>query len=270
MTEPLKIDKKIVSYKVLTDEPSKEDVTHEEVFEDVKDITRVESLEYKVEVMKDLKRPIRLDNTWRLKPPSAEHALYVSLSAITIEDRKYPFEIFFNTKNPEHIEWTNALTLTISNAFRTAIITGSSLESLISNLKETIGTSGTYISKVPKKPKFVNGIVAEIGYVIAEFYSECLQWNYSQSSNELPATEVEKEAAFNFNLEEIRQAMEAPRIILPKEAVTSDEVFEGWINNGETSNYPLTAKTCTKCGEKAVILMDGCMTCLACADSKCG
>jgi len=38
-------------------------------------------------------------------------------------------------------------------------------------------------------------------------------------------------------------------------------------DNGE---FPADAQLCAKCHTKAVIKMDGCMTCLNCADSKCG
>ena len=33
---------------------------------------------------------------------------------------------------------------------------------------------------------------------------------------------------------------------------------------------PPNATICGKCGDKAVVVMDGCKTCLSCADSKCG
>ena len=38
----------------------------------------------------------------------------------------------------------------------------------------------------------------------------------------------------------------------------------------EESSYPPEATLCPKCNTKAVILMDGCATCLNCGDSKCG
>jgi len=41
------------------------------------------------------------------------------------------------------------------------------------------------------------------------------------------------------------------------------------VQANETS-YPESATVCKKCGEKAVVLLDGCPTCLACQDSKCG
>jgi hypothetical protein len=34
-------------------------------------------------------------------------------------------------------------------------------------------------------------------------------------------------------------------------------------------SFPEKATLCTKCSTKAMVLMDGCMTCLNCGDSKC-
>jgi polyferredoxin len=36
------------------------------------------------------------------------------------------------------------------------------------------------------------------------------------------------------------------------------------------SSYPEGAQLCVKCSTAAVVMMDGCMTCLSCGDSKCG
>ena len=36
------------------------------------------------------------------------------------------------------------------------------------------------------------------------------------------------------------------------------------------SSYPEGAQLCVKCSTAAVVMMDGCMTCLACGESKCG
>ncbi len=38
----------------------------------------------------------------------------------------------------------------------------------------------------------------------------------------------------------------------------------------DTNNFPEQAQLCSKCQTKALVLMDGCMTCLSCGDSKCG
>jgi hypothetical protein len=38
----------------------------------------------------------------------------------------------------------------------------------------------------------------------------------------------------------------------------------------DACDFPADAQLCIKCSTKAVIKMDGCMTCLNCGDSKCG
>jgi hypothetical protein len=39
---------------------------------------------------------------------------------------------------------------------------------------------------------------------------------------------------------------------------------------GEGASFPPTATLCHKCSTKALVLMDGCATCLNCGYSKCG
>ena len=49
--------------------------------------------------------------------------------------------------------------------------------------------------------------------------------------------------------------------------------YEGTIKQAEEnapSEFPDGAQLCMKCNTKAMIKMDGCMTCLNCGDSKCG
>jgi hypothetical protein len=38
----------------------------------------------------------------------------------------------------------------------------------------------------------------------------------------------------------------------------------------EDASYPPGAQLCQKCFTNAMVMMDGCMTCLSCGDSKCG
>ncbi len=42
------------------------------------------------------------------------------------------------------------------------------------------------------------------------------------------------------------------------------------MSQDEQGSFPNDAQLCVKCSTKAVIKMDGCMTCLNCGDSKCG
>ena len=230
-----KIDKKIVGYKVVTEQVAPTNTEETKQF-----------LEASTPLsLKELKRPLRLGNEWRLKPPYVEHALYVRLNSIEHEGKKYPYEIFFNTKEVTQIEWLNALTLTLSIAFRTAIETNTSLTSIVENLKETFGTQSSYLSKVPSKPKFVNGLVAEIGLVIEEFNNECLAWNYEN---------------YEFQGETAKGAYEALEE-LDKLAYKEAK---------ERTEQTKVINPCPECGEQ-LSLLDGCLTCVeGCGWSKCG
>lgn len=288
MKEPVKITKKIVGYKVVTEEgvtkiPDEQGVTYinptdtlvaqlEELaeLETTKDIAFKTAEAINLVIKPALKRPLRLDNEWRLKPPYANHALYVRLNAITHEGKKYPYEIFFNTKEVKDIKWLNALTVTISTAFRTAIETGTSLQSLIDNFKESCDTESPYLSRVPEKPKFVNGLVAEIGLVIEEFNKECLAWNYSESSHERPATEEEAKA--------VTTLQDTTQFKMFMEEQEEEPAFFGFCQEvvSETStkevdisiSYKVITNPCPDCGSQ-LTKQSGCDMC-TCGYSKCG
>ena len=38
----------------------------------------------------------------------------------------------------------------------------------------------------------------------------------------------------------------------------------------EGDEFPANAVLCARCSTKAAVMLDGCMTCLNCGDSKCG
>ena len=56
--------------------------------------------------------------TYKLRWPESEHALYITLNDIVQDGRRRPFEVFINSKNMEHYAWTVALTRMISAVFR--------------------------------------------------------------------------------------------------------------------------------------------------------
>ena len=41
-------------------------------------------------------------------------------------------------------------------------------------------------------------------------------------------------------------------------------------DSSEEASFPPSASMCYKCNTKALVLMDGCQTCLSCGYSKCG
>jgi ribonucleoside-diphosphate reductase alpha chain len=56
--------------------------------------------------------------TYKLRWPDSDHAIYVTLNDEVVDGRRRPFEIFINSKNMEHYAWTVALTRMISAVFR--------------------------------------------------------------------------------------------------------------------------------------------------------
>jgi len=48
------------------------------------------------------------------------------------------------------------------------------------------------------------------------------------------------------------------------------EVVDTGGGSKEQGAFPESSTVCVKCSTKAVVLMDGCMTCLSCGDSNCG
>ncbi|HHX89094.1 MAG TPA: adenosylcobalamin-dependent ribonucleoside-diphosphate reductase, partial [Paracoccus sp.] len=66
-----------------------------------------------------LGRPEALEGqTYKLKWPVSEHAIYITVNDIVVGGRRQPFEVFINSKNMEHYAWTVALTRMISAVFR--------------------------------------------------------------------------------------------------------------------------------------------------------
>ncbi|HEX7339359.1 MAG TPA: NrdJb, partial [Rhodanobacteraceae bacterium] len=71
-----------------------------------------------------LERPQTLVGaTYKIKSPLFEHALYVTINDITLNEgteyeTRRPFEIFINSKNMDHFQWIVALTRIMSAVFR--------------------------------------------------------------------------------------------------------------------------------------------------------
>ena len=49
-----------------------------------------------------------------------------------------------------------------------------------------------------------------------------------------------------------------------------DEILAKNSSDLDENGFPKDAQLCTKCNTKAAIMMDGCLTCLNCGESKCG
>ena len=108
-----------------------------------------------------LDRPSTLDgNTYKLKWPDSEHAIYVTINDIIVNDMRRPFEVFINSKNMEHFAWTVGLTRMISAVFRR----GGDVSFVVDELKAVFDPrGGAWVGG-----KYIPSILAAIGGVLEE------------------------------------------------------------------------------------------------------
>ena len=233
-----KIEGKITGYKVKTAELEEPRIaTAEENAEQQK----------KAEVVRmheSVQRPEMLvGSTYKVKTPVTEHAMYITINDIILNEgteyeQRRPFEVFINSKNMDNFQWVVALTRLISAVFRK----GGDTTFMVEELKAVFDPKGGYF-----KPGgiFMPSIVAEIGHAIER---------HMQMIGMIAAD----------NLDDHQKAFLAKK---KAEMEAAQGESGGDVEKGE---FPDSATVCSKCSVKAVVLMDGCMTCLSCGDSKCG
>ena len=108
-----------------------------------------------------LDRPSELEGqTYKIKWPDSEHALYITINDIVHGGHRRPFEVFINSKNMEHFAWTVALTRMISAVFRR----GGDVSFVVEELKAVFDPRGG----AWMKGKYVPSILAAIGGVIEQ------------------------------------------------------------------------------------------------------
>lgn len=232
---PIKIDKKIVGYKVSSD--TGETLKTEEAEVGGTPLGNV------VQMHERLERPeMLLGSTYKMKTPLSDHALYVTINDIVLNpgtehELRRPFEIFINSKNMDHFQWIVALTRIISAVFRK----GGDVTFLVEELRSVFDPRGGYF-----KPggKFMPSLVAEIGDVL-ESHMRMIGLLTDDGPDEHQRKLIrEKRAEYERKLGQLEQS--AP------------------------DQFPDNAQLCHRCQTKAVIHLDNCLTCLSCGDSKCG
>lgn len=110
-------------------------------------------------ISEPLDRPQQLEgNTYKLRWPDSEHAIYITINDIVIGGHRRPFEVFINSKNMEHFAWTVALTRMISAVFRR----GGDISFVVEEMKAVFDPrGGAWMAG-----KYVPSILAAIGGVI--------------------------------------------------------------------------------------------------------
>jgi hypothetical protein len=239
----IKIAKKIVKYNVQKpdDKPA-----------EVKPAVAVDPDDYQdkngrmakvIRMHEKVERPdVLIGSTYKIKTPVSDHAMYVTINDIVLnEDTPYeqrrPFEIFVNSKNLDHFQWIVALTRIISAVFRK----GGDVTFLVDELKAVFDPRGGYWQP---GGKFMPSIIAELGYVIER---------HLQSIGLLRKPVMD---------EHQQKILDEKRAEFEARAKQADAFAK--------SHFPDGAQLCAKCSTAAVVMLDNCMTCLSCGDSKCG
>lgn len=230
----IKIEKKIVSYNLVTEEDKAK----------AAEAKAQEASATVIQLGEPLSRPDKLvGNTYKIKTPVTEHALYITINDVvmnegTPQEHRRPFEIFINSKNMEHFQWIVALTRVMSAVFRK----GGDVTFLVEELKSVFEPSGGYFKK---GGKFIPSLVAEIGEVVEQHLQEIGMLKKPGLDQHQQKLVEDKKAEY-----------------LEKHAKSGEEMNE--------EGFPKNAQLCRKCNTKASIIMDGCLTCLNCGESKCG
>ncbi len=256
----IKIDKKIINYQV-----------GEEKSADAAAVpASTEASPQKAEIIRmheKLERPEGMEclegATYKIRTPLDDHALYVTINDIVLNagtehEQRRPFEIFINSKNMDHFQWIVALTRVMSAVFRK----GGDVTFLSEELQAVFDPKGGYF-----KPggRFVPSIVADIGAVVE---------HHLRRIGLLEPDELSEQQLLM--LEQKRAEVEArERAVAESEAAEKKTAHDPAAGVGPSTGssadaFPASATLCHKCNTKAMVLLDGCQTCLACGYSKCG
>ncbi len=233
----LTIDKKIVGYRVAGAETRAEGKAEKPAVREVSADGKV------VRMHEKLERPEMLQgSTYKVKTPVSDHAMYVTINDIilnpgTEHEQRRPFEIFINSKNLDHYQWIVALTRLMSAIFRK----GGDVTFMVDELKAVFDPRGGYWQP---GGKFMPSIIAELGHIIEK---------HLKFIGLLPPDSLD---------EHQKRLVEMKRREF-EERNRQQDAFAKTI-------YPEGAQLCKVCHTTAVVMMDGCLTCLACGDSKCG
>lgn len=234
-----KIERKIVGYEVVTPEKLA--------------AQKAEAQKNSIEQMHEsVQRPeMLIGSTYKIKTPMSEHAMYVTINDMLLNEGtehevRRPFEIFINSKSMEHYQWVVALTLLISAVFRK----GGDITFIVDELSAVFDPQGGYFKR---GGKFMPSIVAEIGEVIERHLKMIGMLEDDVLDEHQKKLIADKRAEYE-----------------SKQSVSHAVSASASASDSDSSDFPPDAQMCKKCNTKAAIVMDGCLTCLNCGDSKCG
>ena len=182
-----------------------------------------------------VERPARLlGATYKIKTTLSDHALYVTINDIVLNPgTEHELRRPFEIFiNSKNMEHFQWI-VALTRIISAVFRKGGDVAFLVEELHSVFDPRGGYF-----KPggKYIPSLVAEIGSVIEEHLVE------------IGLLEREElDAHQRRHVEEKRRAVGA-----------------------DGDDFPETATVCARCSTKAVVVLEGCETCLNCGDSKCG
>ena len=206
-----------------------------------------------------IERPeVLIGSTYKIKSPMVEHAMYVTINDIVLNagtehELRRPFEVFINSKSMDHFQWIVGMTRIMSAVFRK----GGDVTFLVEEMKAVFDPRGGYFKA---GGVYMPSLVAEIGAVVEEHMKSIGLIVDPEMSAHQRALIAEKRKQF-----EQHSKKNAEPVVVATELAEAGE--DASADNG---SFPAGATMCHKCSTKALVLMDGCATCLNCGYSKCG
>ncbi|KMM76728.1 NrdJb [Xanthomonas sp. NCPPB 1128] len=277
----IKIDQKIKGYAVVTPEDKARDAAAAVPASSIDRATAEAEApaDNIIHMHERIERPdVLIGSTYKIKSPLVEHAMYVTLNDIVLNagtehELRRPFEIFVNSKSMEHFQWIVALTRIMSAVFRK----GGDVTFLVDEMKAVFDPKGGYFKA---GGVYMPSLVAELGSIVEEHMKSIGLLHDPEMSDHQRALIAEKRKQYEERSKknsEVKPAVPSPSGEGARRAdegtasrdSTADHE-EDIAVTGDGASFPPSATMCHKCNTKALVIMDGCATCLNCGYSKCG
>jgi ribonucleoside-diphosphate reductase alpha chain len=169
--------------------------------------------------------------TYKIRWPSSDHAMYITINDIERDGRRRPFEIFINSKNLEHYAWTVALTRMISAIFRR----GGDVSFVVEELKAVFDPQGGQWMG----GRYVPSLLAAIGGVI--------ETHMTRTGFLVPEPRPMEEGS----QEKRALAVAEPRADAPAPTDSG------------------SGRICPRCSSRSLRRQEGCLVCGSCGYAKC-
>jgi hypothetical protein len=280
----VKIDKKIKGYSVLTPEDKARESAPPVPAESISR-AKAEAELPKADIIhmhERIERPeVLIGSTYKIKSPLVEHAMYVTINDIVLNagtehELRRPFEIFVNSKSMEHFQWIVALTRIMSAVFRK----GGDVTFLVDEMKAVFDPRGGYFKA---GGVYMPSLVAELGAIVEEHMKSIGLIHDPEMSDHQRAILAEKRAQYENRAKKNSDVTATGKNSSPAPAGEDARRADGGALGanpagtsediaitGDGTSFPPSATLCHKCNTKALVIMDGCATCLNCGYSKCG